>query len=125
MVDPTINTLMNKYKMLYLCSTMNTALKPPYVLTVSLLTFTGGKSLRLILSALVAFISICFLLVSCGRKSVSFTLDERKVADSIVRSAHGIDLLASLQKRLEGEDNRLGSIIALREWGKALRNESP
>ena len=41
-----------------------------------------------------------------------------------MRSAHGIDSLASLQKRLEGEGDRLGSIIALREWGKVLRNES-
>ena len=85
---------------------------------------TWGKNLRLILSALTAFISVCFLLVSCGRKPVSFTPDERKVADSIVRSTHGIDSLASLQKRLESEGDRLGSIIALREWGKALRNES-
>jgi tetratricopeptide (TPR) repeat protein len=29
-----------------------------------------------------------------------------------------------LQKRLEIEGNYLGSIVALREWGKALRNES-
>lgn len=84
----------------------------------------GGKNLRLILSALTAFISVCFLLVSCGRKPVSFTPNERKVADSIVRSTHGIDSLASLQKRLESEGDRLGSSIALREWGKALRNES-
>ena len=90
---------------------------------MSLLTVMGG-GYRLILSALAAFISVCLLLVSCGKKSVSFTPDERKVADSIVRSAHGIDSLASLQKRLEGEDNRLGSVIALREWGKVLRNES-
>ena len=77
-----------------------------------------GKNLRLILSALAALISICFLLVSCGRKPVSFTPDERKVADSIVRSTHGIDSLASLQKRLESEGDRLGSIIALREWAR-------
>ena len=82
------------------------------------------KRKRSILSALTAFISVCFLLVSCGRKPVSFTPDERKVADSIVRSTHGIDSLASLQKRLESEGDRLSSIIALREWGKALRNES-
>ena len=85
---------------------------------------TWGVNLRLILSALTTFISVCFLLVSCERKPVSFTPDERKVADSIVRSTHGIDSLASLQKRLESEGDRLGSIIALREWGKALRNES-
>ncbi|WP_315287851.1 ATP-binding protein [Tannerella forsythia] len=84
----------------------------------------GGGGCRLILSALAAFISVCLLLVSCGKKSVSFTPDERKMADSIVRSAHDIDSLALLQKRMESEGDRLGSIIALREWGKALRNES-
>ena len=84
----------------------------------------GGGGYRLILSALAAFISIFFLLVSCGKKPVSFTPDERKMADSIVRSAHDIDSLALLQKRMESEGDRLGSIIALREWGKALRNES-
>lgn len=84
----------------------------------------GGGGYRLILSALAAFISVCLLLVSCGKKSVSFTPDERKMADSIVRSAHDIDSLALLQKRMESEGDRLGSIIALREWGKALRNKS-
>ncbi|OLQ19780.1 hybrid sensor histidine kinase/response regulator [Tannerella forsythia] len=84
----------------------------------------GGGGYRLILSALAAFISVCLLLVSCGKKSVSFTPDKRKMADSIVRSAHDIDSLALLQKRMESEGDRLGSIIALREWGKVLRNES-
>ena len=46
------------------------------------------------------------------------------MADSIMRSAHDIDSLALLQKRMESEGDRLGSIIALREWGKVLRNES-
>lgn len=44
--------------------------------------------------------------------------------DSIVRATRGIDSLALLQKRLKAEGNRLGSIVALREWGKQLRNES-
>ena len=83
-----------------------------------------GKCYRLILNSLVAFISVCFLLISCGKEPVSFTPAERNVADSIVRSAHGIDSLASLQKRLESEGDKLGSVIALRELGKALRNES-
>ncbi len=70
------------------------------------------------------FISIAFLFASCGKEPVSFTAEQRKAADSIVRSTHGIDSLALLQKRLESENDKLGSIIALREWGKALRNES-
>ena len=58
-----------------------------------------GGGYRLILSALAAFISVCLLLVSCGKKSVSFTPDEHKMADSIVRSAHDIDSLASLDRK--------------------------
>ena len=124
MADQTISTPMNNHKTSHLCSTINITLKPLYNLTMSLLTVMGGGGYRLILSALAAFISVCLLLVSCGKKSVSFTHDERKMADSIVRSAHDIDSLALLQKRMESEGDRLSSIIALREWGKVLRNES-
>ena len=82
------------------------------------------KRCHLFSSVWVAFISTFFLLISCGKKPISFTPDERKATDSIVRSAHGIDSLALLQKQMESEGNELGSIVALREWGKALRNES-
>lgn len=58
------------------------------------------------------FISIAFLFASCGKEPVSFTAEQRKAADSIVRSTHGIDSLALLQKRLESENDKLGSIIA-------------
>ena len=83
-----------------------------------------GRYYRLILSTLATFVTGFFLLVSCGKKSVAFTPDERKTADSIVRSVRTPDSLAMLQKRLESEGNKLGSIVALREWGKRLRNES-
>ena len=63
-------------------------------------------------------------MVSCGKKSVVFTPDERKTADSTVRSVRTPDSLALLQKQLESKGDRLGSVVALREWGKALRNES-
>ncbi len=66
----------------------------------------------------------CFLLVSCGGKSVSLSPNERKEAFRIVQAARNMDSLSRLQKRLENEGNRLGSIVALREWGKQLRNES-
>ena len=83
-----------------------------------------GRYYRLILSTLATFVTGFFLLVSCGKKSVAFTPDERKTADSIVHSVRTPDSLAMLQKRLESEGNKLGSIVALREWGKRLRNES-
>lgn len=84
----------------------------------------GGKRHRLILSSLAAFTAGFLLLVSCGKKSVAFTPDERKTVDSIVRSVRTPDSLALLQKQLESKGDRLGSVVALREWGKALRNES-
>ena len=83
-----------------------------------------NKRRYLILSALTVFVSTFLLLASCGKKSITFTPDERKTTDSIVRSTHGVDSLALLQKQMESEGNKLGSIVALREWGKVLRNES-
>ncbi|ATV25327.1 hybrid sensor histidine kinase/response regulator transcription factor [Prevotella intermedia] len=83
-----------------------------------------NKRRYLILSALTVFVSTFLLLASCGKKSITFTPDERKTADSIAHSTHGVDSLALLQKQMESEGNELGSIVALREWGKELRNES-
>ncbi|MGP1560332.1 MAG: hybrid sensor histidine kinase/response regulator transcription factor, partial [Prevotella intermedia] len=83
-----------------------------------------NKRRYLILSALTVFVSPFLLLASCGKKSITFTPDERKTADSIAHSTHGVDSLALLQKQMESEGNELGSIVALREWGKELRNES-
>lgn len=83
-----------------------------------------NKRRYLILSALTVFVSTFLLLASCGKKSITFTPGERKTADSIAHSTHGVDSLALLQKQMESEGNELGSIVALREWGKALRNES-
>ena len=99
--------------------TENTIAKLPYSLFVPL-SFRRKERSRLIVSVLI----ILFLFVSCGKKSVGFTPEERRAADSIVSTVHSVDSLALLQKRLEAEGNRLGSIAALREWGKALRNES-
>lgn len=82
------------------------------------------KRCHLFSSVWVAFISTFFLLISCGKKPITFTPDERKTADSIAHSTHGVDSLALLQKQMESERNELGSIVALREWGKELRNES-
>ena len=83
-----------------------------------------NKRRYLVLSALTVFVSTFLLLASCGKKSITFTPDERKTADSIAHSTHGVDSLALLQKQMESERNELGSIVALREWGKELRNES-
>lgn len=67
---------------------------------------------------------IILLLVSCVKKPATNTHAERKTLDSIIASSHNIDTLSMLQKRMESEGNMLGSIIAYREIGKHLRNES-
>ena len=78
----------------------------------------------LLCGASLALVSVFFLVRSCGKKPTAFTPEERREADSIVRSVHSVDSLALLQKQLERSGKKLGSIVALREWGKALRNES-
>ena len=67
---------------------------------------------------------ICLLAASCKKQTAGFTAEERHVADSIVRATHGIEALTRLQKQQERAGNKLGNIIALRELGKELRNES-
>ena len=79
--------------------------------TMTLLSFIGGsKRKRFVSRALVVFVSIPFLLVSCGDQSASFTSADRRTADSVVLATHGTDSLAMLQKQLEIEGNHLGSI---------------
>lgn len=85
------------------------------------MSYRLDNKLKCVLTALV---TVSVLLVSCRKEPTSLTTDERRTADSIVRATRGIDSLAQLQQRLEEEGDRLGSIVALREWGKQLRNES-
>ncbi len=93
--------------------------------TESLLSsMRGRKHYRMIITVLaVPFLSI-FLLFSCVEKPITYTHDERKEADSIVRAVRNIDTLALMQKQMEKDGNRLGSIIALRSLGERMRNES-
>ncbi len=83
---------------------------------ISAWTWTYG----VILAGLVLTVGLS----SCGKKHISFTDEERKVADSIVNTVQTIDSLAIMQKQMENKGDKLGSIIALREWGKALRVEN-
>ena len=74
---------------------------------------------------IVTTLSLAMLLLpSCGRKTATFSQADRKAVEVAVRAVHGTDSLAALQKRMERKGNRLGSVVALRELGKALRNES-
>lgn len=95
-----------------------------YSITMNLLSFIKEKHFRLASSVLAALIFIPFFLVSCGRKTEAITPDKRKYIDSIVHSVRNLDSLALLQKRMESAGDRIGSIVVLREWGKALRNSS-
>ena len=73
---------------------------------------------------LITLIFLSFLTSSCRETTPHFSPAERQKLDSLVLACRDIPALAKKQKELEGEGNRLGSITALREWGRALRNES-
>ena len=70
------------------------------------------------------FLFSCLLLASCVQKPVKVSEAERKAQDSIVSSISRLDSLVALQKRMEHEGNLLGSIVAYRELGKRVRNDS-
>ena len=67
---------------------------------------------------------ICLLIASCGRKPVKLSQAERKALESAISSKRNIDTLIVLQKRMEKEGNILGSVIAYKEMGKLMRNDS-
>ena len=79
---------------------------------------------QLVTNILGLLILISFSIVSCKKEAISFTPEEREEVDKLVLSTHSVDSLILLQKKLQSEGNRLGSIVALRELGKALRRES-
>lgn len=81
-------------------------------------------NLRLNAATVMWYLIMCLMLVSCGEKPVRISHAERKALDSIVSSSHNIDTISMIQKRMEREGNMLGSIIAYREMGKLIRNES-
>ena len=67
---------------------------------------------------------ICLLIASCGRKPIKLSQTERKALESSISSKRNIDTLIVLQKRMEKEGNILGSVIAYKEMGKLMRNDS-
>lgn len=66
----------------------------------------------------------CLLLQACSQRKTTFTPEERHAVDSIVRTVRHTDSFAALKARFESQNNKLGTIVTLREWGKYLRNES-
>jgi two-component system sensor histidine kinase ChiS len=88
----------------------------------------GRRRGFIVLTVIVAVVTIAVLIwVSPSllkKPSVAYTYAERHAADSLVGTVHDVDSLALLQKQLASKDDKLGSITALREWGRALRNEN-
>ena len=68
--------------------------------------------------------SLTLLTSSCRSHTKSIQSEDRRQIDSLVSSVHDIPSLVRMQRQFEHEGNRLGSIYALKEWGRALRNES-
>lgn len=65
------------------------------------------------------------LVSSCaGRRHDNGHGEGRQAVDSVIRHIRSIDSVAALQRELEGCGNLPGSIVALRELGRKLRNES-
>lgn len=63
-------------------------------------------------------------LYACGKRKSSFTPEERRASDSIVNSIGSVDSLKQRQKTMEKRNEKLGSIVALRELGRRMRNQS-
>ncbi|EHG24107.1 hypothetical protein HMPREF9332_00308 [Alloprevotella rava F0323] len=87
----------------------------------SFISYEFRLSTSILLIAIIA--SFC-IPISCEKKNSSFTAKERQSIDSFILSAPSIDSLSQLQKELEKKGDKLGSIVALRQWGKKLRDES-
>lgn len=82
------------------------------------------KYMNKALKYLVGILSILGLLVGCTKPSPPFTQEERETAERLAGSVHEPDSLLLLQKALEAKGDYLGSVVALREYGKLLRNAS-
>lgn len=73
--------------------------------------------LGLLLLTLTAFFA-------CGKRDTRFSPEKRRITDSIISSIGTEDSLAQIQKTMEQRGDRLGSIVALRELGRWMRNQS-
>lgn len=79
---------------------------------------------RVFLRPLLIVFCIVSLFSSCREKQVLTSPQEHHRIDSIVRAQKSIEELARLQEAWEREGNLTGSVLALREWGRRLRDES-
>ena len=89
-----------------------------------LLSSTKGNNCRFSYSLLSMILIVPLLFTACKSKHRPVTPQERRAADSLARTVHATDSFATLQQQLAAKGDKLGSIVALRHWGKALREES-
>ena len=116
---------MGRYRTMLLYRIIERSFKMLHRFYESLSTYMNKKKYSILFVRGIGMLALVLLVVvACKKKPVVITPTDRRVADSLVSSMSDIDSLALLQKRLEREGNKAGSIIALRAWGKELRNES-
>lgn len=116
---------MGRYRTMPLYRIIEKSFKMLHRFYESLSTYMNKKKYSILFVRGIGTLALTlFVVVACEKKPAAITPDDRKIADSLVSSISDIDSLALLQNRLEREGNTVGSIIALREWGKMLRNES-
>ncbi len=81
-------------------------------------------SFRSILGGVCVYFFLSAFLISCEQKRHTFSFEERKTIDSILRQYQTEEELVRIQQQWEVDGNQLGSVSALRELGKLQRNES-
>lgn len=87
----------------------------------SLAPSSAGRWQRLLLSA--RYILLALLLYACQQAPPSVYLEDRQKIDSLTNRYKDPGSLVYLQRQFEHEGNILGSIIALKKYGWALRND--
>ena len=66
-----------------------------------------------------------FIFASCEETvHPTFTKEDRRVTDSIVKSVRNLEALDVLQRQFQTKGDKLGELVVLREKGKILRNEN-
>lgn len=69
--------------------------------------------------------ALAAILSACNHSAChSFSADQRRIADSTVKSVRGLEALDLIYSQMCDDADLLGQMVALREKGKVLRNES-
>lgn len=73
--------------------------------------------------------AVCIVLIlitnaACMKPTKDFSPEQREEMEMLVEQASTIDSLELLVKKMEADQNALGTIIAMREYGRKLRGKS-